>query len=505
MLGRVIADRYKIRRLIAKGGMGSVYEAEQMPLGRKVALKILVEPPNSGDTESFQQRFFLEAATLAKLDHPHTVTLHDYGRTPDDIFYLVMEYVDGVPLSRMLQAEGPLDPQRAIRLITQVARALRNAHENGVIHRDLKPGNLLVKVDMDGNDMVKVVDFGLVKLTEGDQAITVTGMIMGSPHCMAPEQVQGAAVDERADIYALGVLLFRCITGQYPFHGSTTTATMIAHINHPIPKLAEKAPNLQVPDGLEAFIERCLSKTPEQRFSSMRAVVKELRLLSDVPSEEFTAVSTIVEAPADPTNRNNRLLMGAVGVLAVAALAVGIWSLTRGPAVDPTPAPAPAPAVETALVRLDTDPAGATVWSKGQDMGNTPLELTLELSGNPDIRRFEFRKDGYVTTTVDRDIANEQAIQVTLTADAPAEVVPEEPAVEPAVEPVAVRQPPVRQPPPERPVREPPRETNDAGSQGSGSQDPTPTTDASTAPGTQEGSGTQEDDAPAGYKGNPFD
>jgi serine/threonine protein kinase len=498
MLGRVIADRYKIRRLIAKGGMGSVYEAEQMPLGRKVALKILVEPPNSGDTEAFQQRFFLEAATLAKLDHPHTVTLHDYGRTPDDIFYLVMEYVDGVPLSRMLQAEGPIDPQRAVTLITQVARALRNAHENGVIHRDLKPGNLLVKVDMDGNDMVKVVDFGLVKLTEGDQAITVTGMIMGSPHCMAPEQVQGAAVDERADIYALGVLLFRCVTGQYPFHGSTTTATMIAHINHPIPKLAEKAPNLQVPDGFEAFIGRCLAKNPEQRFSSMRAVVKELRLLSDVPSEEFTAVSTIVEAPPDPTNRNNRLLMGAVGVLALAALAVGIWSLTQNPSVDP--APAPVPVVETAMVRFDTEPSGATVWTKGQELGNTPLELTLELGGTPDIRRYEFRKDGYVTTTVDRDISSDRAIQVTLTADT-SPVMERELPPDPVVETPPVERPPVRQPPAERPVRQPPRETAQTDEPGSGSQDTPPTTDAS----TEQGAGTDEDDAPAGYKGNPFD
>ena len=185
--------------------MGAVYEAEQRPLGRRVAVKVLQEPPNSGDSDAFQRRFFLEAATLAKLDHPNTVTLFDYGQTKDHIFYLVMEYVDGPALSKVLkQSQGVLEPHRVLTLMAQVSDALENAHRAGVVHRDLKPGNLLVTQDSSGKELVKVVDFGLVKLTEGDQAITVTGMIMGSPHCMAPEQVQGDPVDHRADVYAIG-------------------------------------------------------------------------------------------------------------------------------------------------------------------------------------------------------------------------------------------------------------------------------------------------------------
>lgn len=487
LIGRVLADRYKIRRLIARGGMGSVYEAEQLPLGRKVAVKILIEPPNSGDSQAFQQRFFLEAATLAKLDHPHTVTLHDYGRTPDDIFYLVMEYVDGLPLSRLLKADGPLEPQRAIRLLSQVARALRNAHECGVIHRDLKPGNLLVKEDVDGQDHVKVVDFGLVKLTEGDQAITVTGMVMGSPHCMAPEQVKGEAVDERADIYALGVLLYRCVAGQYPFHGSTTTATMIAHINQPVPKLAEAAPTLQAPEGLEEFIERCLAKDPGERYPSMREVVRALRELSDVPREEFTAVSTIVEAPKPETGGNGKALYVAVGLLALAAIGLGAWALTRSPApVEPPPVVA-----QTVLVSLTSAPVGAEVWLNGELRGRTPVELTLEQAGAPDIRRFEFRKEGYVTATLERDIASVSAVDATLQAvvEEPVEPVVEEPIVDrPVVEEPVVKEP-VRPRPRPRPQPEtkPPEETP--------SGEPT---------GSQGGSGTEEE-TPAGYKGNPFD
>lgn len=465
-----------------------MYEAEQVPLGRRVAIKILHEPPNSTDSSSFERRFFLEASTLARLNHPHTVTLHDYGQTQDGTFYLVMEFVRGRTLSKLLQAEGPLSPERTIRLMVQVARALKHAHRHGVIHRDLKPGNLLIAQE-DGDDHLKVVDFGLVKLTEGDQSITVTGMILGSPHCMSPEQVQGAEVDERTDIYALGVLLYRCLVGEYPFHGQTTTATMIAHIHEPVPILSERCPDLVLPDGLEDLVERCLSKDPNDRLPDMGAVIKALAAVGELSPEDFTALSTIVE-PA-PIQRRPLLIAGAV---LAAALIVGSALLLSNDS-DPTTSTTTTstPSARTVQLSLRSTPHGAEVRSGERVLGNTPMNLTLESSASPDMRSFEFSLNGYVSARIERDLsaADEIDIDATLEAlDVPSVLeLPPDPDIDDVPE--------------ERTTRRTPRKTR-----------ATPKTDAaiettteSTTETTETTTETEEekDAAPAGYKANPFD
>ncbi|MBW2255202.1 MAG: serine/threonine protein kinase [Deltaproteobacteria bacterium] len=248
--GTIIAGRYQVDRLIARGGMAAVYLAHHVKLNRPVALKILSPPPDAEDPGAFEERFQLEAETLASLDHPNIVILHDFGETADGRFFLAMEFVEGPRLSDALR-DGPLPSERALHLIMQVCAALRYAHKRGVVHRDLKPSNLLIRRREDGEEKVKVVDFGLVKLTEADQSITRAGLILGSPHCMAPEQVKGLDVDHRADIYATGVLMFRALTGQYPFHGPNSAATMIAHLNQPVPTFFSVAPELVAPAGLE--------------------------------------------------------------------------------------------------------------------------------------------------------------------------------------------------------------------------------------------------------------
>ena len=483
LLGRDIAGRYRIHRLIAKGGMGSVYEAEQIPLGRKVAIKILHEPPNSGDSSSFERRFFLEASTLARLNHVHTVTLHDYGQTDDDIFYLVMEYVDGVSLSRVLKAEKRLTPDRCVRLMLQVARALKNAHRHGIVHRDLKPGNLLIKED-EGEEVVKVVDFGLVKLTEGDQQITVTGMILGSPHCMAPEQVEGGEVDERTDIYALGVLLYRCLSGIYPFHGNTTAATMIAHVREPVPKMGEHVPSLFLPEGLEEIVGKCLAKAPEDRFQSMGELIHELAACGEVSPEDFTGVSTLVEVqPA------SRLPFIAGGVVAL-ALVVGTLTWLFGSGSDVTQ-PAAVVAPTPVSVALRSNPSGAEVWSDDRLLGTTPLNVQLQSEGEVDARAFTFKMEGYVHANILRDLAGQDAMEVeidleALPSDAP--LLPPDPDLEQAPpEPATKQAEPIRSRPlPEKPPVEPALspETEDA------AEDPP---------------GEDKDALPAGYKSNPFD
>ncbi|MEQ1503363.1 MAG: serine/threonine-protein kinase, partial [Myxococcota bacterium] len=282
--GSIIADRYQVDKLIARGGMSTVYLAHQTKLNRPVALKVLSPPPAGEEAAAFEQRFRREAQTLAQLDHHNIVVLHDYGETEDGRYYLAMEYIDGPRLSDLLK-DGPLSPQRALGLLVQVCAGLRYAHKRGVVHRDLKPSNLLIRQNDDGVEQIKIVDFGLVKLTETDQSITRAGLILGSPHCMAPEQVKGLEVDHRADIYAVGVLLFRTLTGQYPFHGTNSAATMIAHLNHPIPTFYSVAPELEVPPGLEDVVRRCLAKHPSDRYGDMRDVIEALGALMDVPPE----------------------------------------------------------------------------------------------------------------------------------------------------------------------------------------------------------------------------
>ncbi|MEM6931733.1 MAG: serine/threonine-protein kinase, partial [Myxococcota bacterium] len=276
------------------------------------------------------------------------------GRTGSGQFFLAMEFIDGPRLSDMLK-KGPMHPQELLPLMIQVCMGLRYAHRRGAVHRDLKPSNLLVKRGDDGEQHVKIVDFGLVKLTDDDQTITRTGLILGSPHCMAPEQVRGVEVDHRADIYAIGVLLFRCLTGEYPFHGANSAATMIAHVNEAAPRMRQVAPGLDLPDGLEDVVEICLQKNPANRFQSMADLIDHLAVSMDVSPDAFRSMSQThssirprvmrpstsapmmmsVSAPAPRTPSNGwtwLLIGGALGIpLAVGVVAfVGALALNQG-------------------------------------------------------------------------------------------------------------------------------------------------------------------------------
>lgn len=365
--GTVIADRYQVDRLIARGGMAAVYLAHHVKLNRPVALKILSPPPDAEDPESFEERFRLEAETLASLDHPNIVILHDFGETQDGRFFLAMEFVDGPRLSDLLR-DGPLPVERALNLIIQVAAGLRYAHKRGVVHRDLKPSNLLVRSKDNGEEQLKVVDFGLVKLTETDQSITRAGLILGSPHCMAPEQIKGLDVDHRTDIYATGILLFRTLTGQYPFHGPNSAATMIAHLNQPVPTFFSVAPDLVVPAGLEEIVRKCLEKKAEERFPDMQSLMNEMAGCMNIPPEQFKSVSqtnsTIQRSTVESgRSRTPLVVLGVLGLAAMVGLAIGGAGLvymgagngeSAATVVTPPPAPVvaapvePPPPVETA-------------------------------------------------------------------------------------------------------------------------------------------------------------
>ncbi|MBC7174395.1 MAG: serine/threonine protein kinase, partial [Polyangiaceae bacterium] len=276
LIGRSINDRFEILELIARGGMGRVYKARQQPLGREVAIKVL-DPRNQGDLDpEFQARFFLEASTSAKLSHPNTVTVFDYGKTDDDIYFIVMELVEGHTLAAMLKAESPLDPGRAVNIAVQIARSLREAHGIGVIHRDLKPANVLLTRHGDESDFVKVLDFGLVKKVAEDDELTQAGLFMGSPKYMAPEQIQGGDVDGRTDIYALGVILFYMLTGHVPFDRPNQVQILMAHMREAVPPIARED-GVPVPPSLAQVVLRCLAKDATSRFADMNELITALK------------------------------------------------------------------------------------------------------------------------------------------------------------------------------------------------------------------------------------
>ncbi len=259
--------------------MGKVYRAEQAPLGRLCALKIL-NPNYAGDSDpEFHRRFFLEASIASKLTHPNTVTIFDYGRTDDDIYYMAMEYLEGVTLHKALRQGAPFAEDRAAHIARQICRALREAHSFSVIHRDLKPANIFLTEHGDEKDFVKVLDFGLVKAVGDNKGedLTQTGLFMGSPKYMAPEQIRGDRVDARTDIYALGVILYEMLTGKVPFDRPNSVNILMAHVNEEVPPMRVTLPSIQISPALEDTVLRCMSKDASGRPSSMDELLGALK------------------------------------------------------------------------------------------------------------------------------------------------------------------------------------------------------------------------------------
>ena len=297
LIGRVISDRFKITGVIAKGGMGKVYRAEQAPLGRVCAVKVLNPSYGAGQDPEFHKRFFLEASIASKLTHPNTVTIFDYGKTDDDIYFMAMEYLDGVTLHRAIRQATFLPQERAAHIARQICRALREAHALGVIHRDLKPANIFLVEHGDESDFVKVLDFGLVKHVSGEargEELTQAGLFMGSPKYMAPEQIRGERVDTRTDIYALGVILYEMLTGKVPFERASSVQILMAQVHEPPPPLRQINPKIVVSPGFEEAIARCLAKFPDERFASMDEVLAALKL---VPTAALSSTATMPHQP----------------------------------------------------------------------------------------------------------------------------------------------------------------------------------------------------------------
>jgi len=256
---RVFSNRYELTHLIARGGMAQVYRARDRLLDRPVAIKVLF--PELSVDRAFVERFRREAQAAANLSHPNIVPVFDWGED-GGTYFIVMEFIDGEPLSAVLRASGPLPPPRVVDIGVHVAAALAYAHRHGVIHRDVKPGNVLITSD----GQVKVTDFGIARAVNTEESLTQTGAVMGTATYFSPEQAEGIGVDSRSDIYSLGVVLYEMVAGRPPFLGDTPVAVASKHVRDQPPLLRDLAPS--VPPALEAVIMKAMAKSPDQRYST---------------------------------------------------------------------------------------------------------------------------------------------------------------------------------------------------------------------------------------------
>ena len=268
-LGRRLIDQYVLVDKIGEGGMGAVYLADQPTVGRRAVVKLL-HPTLSRDPQ-VAARFNLEARAAAALNHPHIVTVYNYGALPDGVLYLAMEHLDGRDLERAIEESGRLSPVRAVHVARQICEALAEAHARGVVHRDLKPSNVMLVTRGRDDEFVKVLDFGIAKVR--GVALTSSGMVFGTAEYMSPEQLRGRALDGRSDLYALGVVLFEMLTGRLPFACETPEAFMAAHLETLPPAVGEVAPDVELPPGLEALTARLLAKDPAARPATAEELV----------------------------------------------------------------------------------------------------------------------------------------------------------------------------------------------------------------------------------------
>jgi serine/threonine-protein kinase len=299
LLGLVIAERYRIVEELGRGGMGIVYKVEHTRLGKLLAMKLLTgELARNPDVV---RRFKQEALTVSKLSSANTVQVFDFGVAEGGLTYLVMELVAGEDLGRVLRTSGPLAFDRLDKLIIQACTSLAEAHQKGIVHRDIKPENIMLVRGRDGAEAAKVLDFGLAKLREGADLNDVTsqGAIVGTPYYMAPEQIRGEPVDERTDIYALGAVMYRALTGSLPFNGPTPMAVFTKHLaEEPVPP-SRRAPARQIPPGADRIVLRALQKDPAARFQSVdelqAALVDEAGALGSSSVEALLDSKTVRE------------------------------------------------------------------------------------------------------------------------------------------------------------------------------------------------------------------
>jgi serine/threonine protein kinase len=357
LLGLVLSERYRILGKLGEGGMGVVYLAEHIVIEKKIALKVLF--PDLTRRADLVQRFIQEAKSASRIGHENVIDITDFGQSPEGYVFIAMEYLSGQDLGEVLKASGPMPWSRAQPLVLQIVKALRAAHERGIVHRDMKPENIFIIPRDDGREFVKVLDFGIAKvmgLDEDAPRLTRTGMIFGTPEYMSPEQAQGQQVDHRVDIYAVGCIMYQILTGKVPFEAETFMGILSKHMMEvPVPP---RTLNPAIDAGLESIILKAMEKDPARRFQSMRELVVAL-----VPAGSGVGLSGAIST--SPAMTAPRTVLPA--------------SLSR-PATVPERSPVTGPAVGSA----PTGSVSPFPYATHEIAGRTSSPLA---ASNPEVRR----------------------------------------------------------------------------------------------------------------------
>ncbi len=394
LIGYTIDNRYKVEEVIGEGGMGVVYRCRHKIIDKKVAMKVLRS--DLARDHEVTERFLTEAKAASAIGDEHIIDISDFGLLPDGSTYFVMEYLDGQPLSSVLEGNQPVPIPRLTHVALQLAEGLAAAHDVGIVHRDLKPDNIFLITRGSDKDFVKILDFGIAKVSTGTAGqLTRAGSVFGTPHYMSPEQAAGAPVDHRGDIYSFGVILYELACGKVPFDADNFMGILTQHMyKAPVPIRALVPPPQDVPPGLEAIILKCLSKRPEQRYSSMKDLMGDLEKLRaglvpdavaemmtrsggfNVPNDFFKVHGRMpAPVPATPARSGRTqwpLVAGAAGIAVAVGLVVAIFAHSIS-----SPASSPALEASSGAAAGPSAPAAPQV-APSDVLTSSPVAIAIE-------------------------------------------------------------------------------------------------------------------------------
>jgi serine/threonine-protein kinase len=419
LIGATIDDRYVIEGLLGEGGMGVVYSAKHAKLGRRYALKVLRR--ELADDKEILSRFMTEARSASEIGNRHIVDVVDFGTLPDGSTYFAMEHLDGSSLTRVIEQRP--DARRLATIAAQACDGLGAAHDRGIVHRDLKPDNIYV-TKSGGQDFVKILDFGIAKVSNAHdgQKLTKAGAVFGTPHYMSPEQAAGMPVDHRADIYALGVIMYEMAAGRLPFEAESFMAMLTKHMYEAPAPIRSVSPTADCPPPLEAIVQKCLEKRPEQRYQTCAELAADLQrfLRGEVvaavaelgPSgarkhsapDYFKTGANVATATAAP-KRGAPVGLIAAGGLAILAIGLGAFVMTRpGPGVTASPTP-------SAAATTDAATAAATATAPAAPIGTAATATASPAVATVEVELRSATKDAVV---VDGDVERPLPAKVTL-------------------------------------------------------------------------------------------
>ena len=462
LVGQILADRYRVVRLIGEGGMGQVYEAQHVNINKRFALKLLrPEIVSNGEAVA---RFRQEAWSASSIGHENIIEIEDFATLPSGAVYLAMEFLDGISLAERMRQEPALSFGESLDIILQVISGLAAAHDKSIVHRDMKPENIFLSMKH-GRPLAKILDFGIAKVSgaEGNRSLTRTGTIFGTPHYMSPEQALGKPLDHRADIYSVGVIMYELFTGKVPFEAESFMGILTKHITTQPTPPRQIAPERDIPVEVEAVILRALAKEAEDRYQSMAELALELaaiaselapEVLQPRPSSQSVAqiskplsavmqsrtptprptpmprtpsaqqpLADVVEPP--PKKRSAAPWIAVAAILVAAAAGAVVW-VTRAQTPAPLPTPTPAPvavvvpppkqpdppkAPELEEVIVDSVPPGAKIFVDGVALADTPEALKVEKGKT---RLVTLKKDGFVDQEQTVDPAKSHKLLVRL-------------------------------------------------------------------------------------------